>query len=59
MEDFINALLPYLKEGVIASIEKEDWQSNDSAEGVLTLKDKVLRFSIEGGDDLGAWFNIT
>lgn len=58
MEDFINALLPYLKEGVIASVEKEDWQSNDSADGVLTLGNETLRFSISGGDELGAWFNI-
>ena len=59
MQDFIDELLPFLKDGVTVSVEKEDWQDDIHAEGVLTLGGKVLRFSIEGGDELGAWFNIT
>lgn len=59
MEDFIDELRPFLKEGVIASVEKLEWQNDNDADGVLTLNGQTLRFSISGGDELGAWFNIS
>lgn len=59
MEDFIDELRPFLKEGVIASVEKLEWENDNAADGVLTLNGQTLRFSISGGDELGAWFNIS
>lgn len=57
MEDFLDYLKPFLREGAVVSVEKEDWQNDDAATGVITLNNQTLRFSISGGDDLGAWFN--
>lgn len=57
MEDFLEELKPFLKEGVTVSIDKEEWQREGAA--VITYGNNTLRFSIEGGDELGAWFNIS
>ena len=57
MEDFLDSLKPFLKPDAVVLVEKEDWQNDNAATGVITWNNQTLRFSISGGDDLGAWFN--